>query len=74
MSSLSDARRGALALRAIVVSGRAGLRSAHGDAQRRAIQDRIHTLLAELRQFVIRDGGNEAILDAIEAERRLVYE
>ena len=63
-----------MALRTIVVSGRAGLRNAHGDAQRRAIQGRIDALLADLEQFVIRDGGDQTILEAIEAERRLLYE
>jgi len=34
------------------------------------VQDRIDDLLARLEEVVIRDGGNERILGAIEAERR----
>ena len=63
-----------MALRTITVSGRAGLRSAHGDEQRLAILGRIDALLANLEHFVIRDGGDLTILGAIEAERRALYE
>lgn len=64
-----------MALRTIVVSGRAALRQhPHGDPERRSIQERIDTLLADLEQFVIRDGGNSTILQAIEDERRRLYE
>jgi hypothetical protein len=66
---VSDTAREALALRAIVVSGRAALRTT-SDAEREAVQDRIDELLAQLEEIVIRNGGNEAILAAIEAERR----
>ena len=64
-----------MAFRTIVVSGRAALRHhPPGDAERRAIQDRIDELLADLEQFVIRDGGNPTILQAIEDERRRLFE
>lgn len=71
---MGDKQREALALRTIAVSGRVALGKArHADEMAR-ITDRVDDLLAELEGRVIRDGGDEQILAAIEAERRRLHE
>jgi hypothetical protein len=66
---VSDVARKLIALRTIAVSGRSALARAQDDATREAVLDRIDALLADLEGVVIRDGGNEQVLAAIEAER-----
>jgi hypothetical protein len=67
---MGDKQREALALRAIAVSGRAALNKTTHPEEVARIADRVDDLLAELESIVIRDGGDEQILAAIEAERR----
>lgn len=71
---MGDKEREALALRAIAVSGRAALRKAADPEAIARIVDRVDDLLAELGAIVIRDGGDEQILGAIETERRRLQE
>lgn len=66
---MSEKEREERALRTIVVSAHAALRTAAPEAGER-IKDRTDELLADLESIVIRDGGNESILSAIEHERR----
>ena len=71
--SMGNTKRQELALRAIVVSGRAALgRAQPHDVE--LIMRRVDELLAELEEIVIRDGGDQRILAAIEAERRRLHE
>jgi hypothetical protein len=70
---MSNEKREALLLRAIVVTGHNALARTPPDA-REAVEDRIDELLADLEATVIRDGGNQAIIDAIEAHRRRIRE
>lgn len=71
---MGDKEREALALRAIAVSGRAALSKARHPDEVERLTGRIDDLLAELEAIVIRDGGDERILAAIEAERRRIHE
>lgn len=71
---MGEKEREALALRAIVISGRAALAKATTSADAVVITDRVDHLLADLEAIVIRDGGDERLLAAIEAERRSFHE
>ena len=71
---MSDRDREAKALRVITVSGRSALQKSTDRNNRQELQDRVHALLADLEQEVIRDGADPEILGAIERERRRVYE
>jgi hypothetical protein len=68
-AGMSNREREERALRTIVVSAHSALRTAAPEAGER-IKDRTDELLADLESIVIRDGGNESILSAIEHERR----
>ncbi len=70
---MSDKKRELKSLRAISVSGRAALASNKEPEDREQVQGRVHELLADLEQEVIRDGADEKILGALERERREVY-
>ena len=65
---MSNTEREARALRTIVVSARSALRTATPSGRER-IRERTDELLADLESMVIRDGGDESILAAIELER-----
>lgn len=67
---MGNAHRELLALRAIVVSGRAALRNAAGAADRENIKNRITELLAELEEAVIRDGADAEVLGRLDEARR----
>ena len=67
---MGNAHRELLALRAIVVSGRAALRNAAGAADRENIKNRITELLAELEETVIRDGADAEVLAQLDEARR----
>ena len=71
---MSDIDRETRALRVIAVSGRAALAKSHEPEERERVRERVHELLADLEEEVIRNGANEAILAAIERERRQVWE
>ena len=62
------------ALRVIAVSGRAALSRHLQPDERERVRQRVHELLADLEEQVIRNGADEAILAAIEQERRKVWE
>jgi hypothetical protein len=72
--TMSDTLREALELRAIRVSALAALSKAMPVDVRDGVQDRADELLADLEARVIRDGGNEEVLAAIEATRREIRE
>ncbi len=71
---MADQERTARALRVIAVSGRAAIAKAHEPEERQRIRERVHELLADLEEQVLRDGADEAILGAIERERRQAWE
>ena len=71
---MSDRERQLKALRTIVVSGRSALAKARDPADRENLRGRVHELLADLEQEVIRNGADAGILAALERERRQVYE
>jgi hypothetical protein len=71
---VSDRDREIRALRVIAVSGRAALARAGAPEERERLRQRVHELLADLEQEVIRDGAEERILAAIEHERRRIWE
>ena len=71
---MAHKQREATALRTIVVSGRAALSKTTKPDERERIQDRVHDLLAELEQQVIRDGADEELLTAIERKRRQLFD
>ncbi len=68
---MPDSKRQALALKAVIVSGRAALRDTAGP-ERQRVHDRIDELLARLEEMMIRDGGDDEVLAAIRAERRRI--
>jgi hypothetical protein len=70
---MSDKRREALELRAILVSTRAALRRTPDDNVE-AIKTTATELLARLEQHVIRDGADPEILALIEEGRRRLWE
>ena len=63
-----------LALRAIIVSGRAALLKTASPDGRERIKDRVTELLAELEAAVIRDGANPEVLARLEEARRAVWD
>ena len=67
-------RREGLALRGIVVSGRAGLRKADSGDGRERIKDRVTELLADLEAEVIRDGAYPELLARLEEARREIWD
>ena len=71
---MGDKQREILAIRAIVVSGRAALVKTTSHEGREAIKDRITALLAELEEAVIRDGADPEVLARLDAARRDVWE
>ena len=71
---MSDKGNEERALRTIVVSARSALRVARSDEERERIQDRVHDLLAELEQIVIRDGADPELLETIERKRRRLWD
>jgi hypothetical protein len=73
-ASMGDKRRELLALRAIVVSGRAAMRHATNPDGRERIKDRVTELLARLEEAVIRDGADSEVLARLEEARRDVWE
>ncbi len=66
---MSNRLREERALRTIVISAHATLRTAAPSASTR-IKDRTAELLADLESTVLQDGGDESTLAAIERERR----
>jgi hypothetical protein len=71
---MGDARREALALRTIVVSGRAALNKTSDESDRERIKTTVTELLAGLEQQVMLDGANPTILAALEEARRKVWQ
>jgi hypothetical protein len=71
---MGDTRRELLALKAIIVSGRAALLKTPQPAERERIRDRITELLAELEETVMRDGANPEVLAHLERARRETWE
>lgn len=71
---MSDKAREVSSLRTIVVSGRAALRKARDARDTERIQDRVHELLADLEESVLRDGADPDVLAAIERKRRDLWE
>ena len=63
-----------MALRAIVVSGRAALLKTSEPRDREAIRDRVTELLARLEDAVIRDGADAEILKRIEDARAATWD
>lgn len=73
-AAVSDKRREELGLRTIVVSGRGALKKPLTDEERERLRDRIHQLLADLEDTVIRDGADQELLDGIDRKRRQLWE
>lgn len=71
---MSDVDKETRALRVIAVSGRAALAKAREPDERERIRERVHELMADLEQQVIRNGADERLLAAIERERRQVWQ
>jgi hypothetical protein len=71
---VSEKDRERRALNVISVSGRSALQKATDPDDRERIRDRVHELLADLEQQVIRDGADPDILAAVERERRRIFE
>ena len=71
---MGNTRRELLALRAIVVSGRAALRDTADADDREILKDRISELLAGLEESVIRDGADAEVLALLKDARRDVRE
>jgi hypothetical protein len=71
---MGDKRRELLALRAIVISGRAAMLKTPSPDARQRIRDRVTQLLAQLEAAVIRDGANPEVLALLEEARRDVWE
>lgn len=71
---MGDTRRELLTLRAIVVSGRAALRSTASPDGRERINDRVTELLADLEEAVLRGGANPDVLARLEEARREVWD
>ena len=73
-TTMGDKAREALQLRSIRVSARSALSKAYSIDIKEAIKDRADDLLADLEANVIRDGGDEQIIAAIDATRRELRE
>lgn len=71
---MGNTQREHLALRAIVVSGRAALLKTPGADDRESLKNRITELLAQLEETVIRDGADAGVLALLEEARREVWE
>ena len=71
---MSDKDRERRSLDVIAVSGRSALQKSADPEDRERIRERVHELLADLEQQVIRDGADPEILAAVERERRRIYE
>ena len=71
---MSEKDRERRALNVISVSGRSALQKATDPEDRERIRDRVHELLADLEQQVIRDGADPDILATVERERRRIFE
>lgn len=67
---MSDKARELLELRAIKISARSALSRPYDDDVKERIKDRADDLLAQLEAAVLRDGGSEEVLEAIDAARR----
>jgi hypothetical protein len=70
---MGDKRRELLALRTIVVSGRAAMLKTHTPDGQERIRDRVTELLAGLEEAVIRDGADSEVLTRLEDARRGVW-
>ena len=71
---MGNTKRELLALRAIVVSGRAALLKTPGADDRERIKNRVTELFAELEETVLRDGADAEVLTLLEEARRDVWE
>lgn len=71
---MGDTRRELLALRAIVVSGRAALQKTADPKDRQRVKDRVNELLAELEDAIIQDGADPEVLALLDKARRDVWE
>jgi hypothetical protein len=71
---MGDKAREAMALRTIVVSGRAALEKTVEPDDRERIKDRLTELLARLEEAVIRDGADPEILRRIEEARAAAWD
>ena len=70
---MSDRERELFELRVIAVSTHTALAKPHSETSGAAIVDRADELLARLEAQVIRDGGDESVLAAIEHERIRIH-
>ena len=71
---MRNQRRDLLALRAIVVSGRAALLKTPAADDREVIKSRISELFAELEEAVINDGADAEVLARLAEAQREVWE
>ena len=71
---MGNTRRELLALRAIVVSGRAALQNTPGADDRENLKRRITELLTEFEEGVTHDGADAEVLAILEKARRDVWE
>ncbi len=71
---MGDRQRELLALRAIIVSGRAALLKTPDAAGRERIKDRVTELMADLEAAVIRDGADPDVLARLDEARRAVWD
>ncbi len=58
----------------VLVSAHSALNKANAEVTREHIRDRAHELLADLEAVVVRDGADPQIVDAIERERRRLFD
>jgi hypothetical protein len=72
--TMRDQRRELLALRLIVVSGRAALRKTSAADDRELIKNRITELFAQFEEAVLQDGADPAVLARLAEGRREVWE
>jgi hypothetical protein len=72
--TMRDQRRELLALRLIVVSGRAALRKTPAGDDRELIRNRITELFAQFEEAVLQDGADPAVLARLAEARREVWE
>ena len=71
---MSDKAKEEQALRTIKVTGKDALTHSDDPVQQERVRERIDGLLANLEEYVIRDGADPGILADIEASRRWLWE
>ena len=71
---MSDKASEKRAQRTIKVTGKDALTHSDEPIRRERVRERIDGLLANLEEYVIRDGGDPGILEDIETSRRQLWE